>query len=117
MGKYKCEQWSATYLSTVMFTKNNQVYSFPPPVVPNSITQVFQSYKNTDGNNFVNLFFTRNSDGSKFGFAIKNIKDSNTLTGPPNLGLPYKFYGAGTFYPASPGLLIIYGTKYLNGTN
>ena len=115
--KYKCEQWSATYLSTVMFTKNNQVYSFPPPVVPNSITQVFQSYANTDGNNFVNLFFTRNSDGSKFGFAIKNIKDSNTLTGPPNLGLPYKFYGAGTFYPASPGLLIIYGTKYLNGTN
>lgn len=122
-NKYKCEQWSSTDYSSRIYQTNNtlgvQISALDgvPPVVPNSDLRIFKSFLNTDSKHYVDFFFTRISDGYKWGFYAKNIQDGSTFTGPSDLGLPYKFYGAGTFYSGSPAVLLIYASKYLNGTN
>lgn len=122
-NQYICNNWSATDYGNRIFQINNalgvQVSALDgtPPIVPNSNLRIFQSYKNTDENYFVNFILVKVSDGHKYGFSITNIKDSNTLSGPSDSDIPHKFYAAGAFYPASPAILLIYASKYLNGTN
>ena len=129
--KYVIKSWTTDEIETLVWTwgpgnpdyewHNYLVTDIPKKninngSISNMTCNVFPSTKQDGGNYLANFMMNLKSDPTSnlVGFTIRDMSKNAVETTSP---LPYKFFPTQTFFQCSPAILILYGSKYLDGTN